>query len=166
MNRIPARVLAYGVAALVFVLDRISKILISHSVSSWDIHAVIPGFFNIIHTENAGAAFSMLSNAPAEWRALLLVAVSAGVQAVIAVLIWRGGSQAGAIWRLGLALILGGAFGNLFDRVIHGTVTDFLEVYYHDFRWPAFNLADSAITIGAGLIILDMLRSRHAPRTA
>ncbi len=166
MNRIPVRVLAYSVAAVVFVLDRITKIVIRHDVSSWDIHAVIPGFFNIVHTENSGAAFSMLSNAPAQWRTLLLVALSAGVQAIIAVMIWRGGNRLSASLRLGMALILGGALGNLFDRVVHGTVTDFLELYYHEFRWPAFNVADSAITIGAGLIILDMLRSRHAPRTA
>jgi signal peptidase II len=165
MNRIPVRVLAYGVAALVFALDRITKILVSHNVPSWDVHALIPGFFNIVHTENSGAAFSMLANAPAQWRTLLLVALSAGVQAAIAVLIWRGGSRLSTALRLGLALILGGALGNLFDRVVHGTVTDFLEFYYHAFRWPAFNAADSAITIGAGLIILDMLRSRHAPRT-
>jgi signal peptidase II len=68
--------------------------------------------------------------------------------------------------RLGLALILGGALGNVYDRIVHGTVTDFLELYYRGFSWPAFNVADSAITIGVGLVMLEMLRNRHAPRTA
>lgn len=166
MNRVPVRLLAYGVAAAVFVLDRITKILIRQHVSTWDINAVIPGFFNIVHTENPGAAFSLLSSARPEWRLFFLVALSTAAIAIMAVLLWRLQGRAGesAAMRMGLAMILGGALGNVYDRIIHGTVTDFLELYYHDFRWPAFNVADSAITIGACLMLLDMFLTRRAPQ--
>jgi signal peptidase II len=166
MNRVPVRLLAYGVAAAVFVLDRITKILIRQHVSAWDINTVIPGFFNIVHTENPGAAFSLLSGARPEWRLFFLVALSTTAIAILGVLLWRlqGRAAESAAMRMGLAMILGGALGNVYDRIIHGTVTDFLELYYHDFRWPAFNVADSAITIGACLMLLDMLLTRRAPQ--
>ena len=130
---------------------------------------MIPGFFNIVHTENAGAAFSLLPEAPG-WRRLFLIGArrSAAVL-LIAVLLWRDGTRARGqphAMRLGLALILGGALGNLYDRVVHGTVTDFLELYIGSFRWPAFNVADSAITIGAAWSCWICCCPRRAPRKA
>ena len=89
---------------------------------------------------------------------MFLIGLSATVAAFIAVMLWRG-TEAGLV-RAGLALVLGGALGNLFDRVVSGTVTDFLEVYYDTYYFPAFNVADSAISIGAGLLLIDMLRGR------
>jgi signal peptidase II len=129
---------------------------------------VIPGFFNIVHTENPGAAFSLFSGTHSGWRTFFLVTLSSAALVVIAALIWRmhGFASESRYMRLGLALILGGALGNVYDRIVHGTVTDFLELYYRGFSWPAFNAADSAITIGVGLVMLEMLRNRHAPRTA
>ena len=161
------RLSAYGIALAIVALDRITKIFIKQHFTLWDTRAVIPGFFNIIHTENPGAAFSLFANAQSGWRTLFLVILSSGALAVISVLLWRMQGRAGEsrVMRWGLALILGGAFGNLYDRVIHGTVTDFLELYYNGFSWPAFNVADSAITIGAGLVLLDMLLTRRAPQT-
>jgi signal peptidase II len=166
MDKTRVRLAAYGIAAAVFALDRVTKIFIKRHFVAWDNFTVIPGFFNIVHTENPGAAFSMLANAPAEWRRLFLVVLTALVQAAIAFVLWRTCAQKPLSRALaaGLALILGGALGNLYDRIVHGTVTDFLEFYYGSFSWPAFNVADSAITVGACLIVLDMLRSR-APRT-
>ncbi|MGE5644408.1 MAG: signal peptidase II [Acidobacteriota bacterium] len=163
MNKVALRALPYVLAAAVFVLDRITKIVIKQNFSVWDTFAVIPGFFNIVHTENTGAAFSLFAGARSGWRTFLLAALSVAALAIIGVLLWRtpGGSRA---TRIGLALILGGALGNVYDRLIHGAVTDFLELYYRSFSWPAFNVADSAISIGACLVVLDMLRTRRAPQ--
>ncbi len=160
-----ARLYAYALALGVFLADRLSKAYIQSHVPTWDTHAVIPGFFNIIHTENPGAAFSLFSDAHAGWRTFFLVAVSTTAMIVVATLLWRPTHHSGdsRLMRLGLAFILGGALGNLYDRLFRGAVTDFLELYIRDFRWPAFNLADSALTIGALLVILAMLRARRAP---
>lgn len=167
MDRAPARMLAYGIAAVLFALDRITKVIIKSYVSTYDTRTVIPGFFNIVHTENPGAAFSLFSDVHSGWRTFFLVTLSTVALVVIAAMIWRMHGRAGEsrYMRLGLALILGGALGNVYDRIVYGTVTDFLELYYRGFSWPAFNVADSAITIGVGLVILDMLLTRHAPRT-
>ena len=162
-----ARLAAFGIAAAVFAVDRVTKIFIKNNFQALDSFTVIPGFFNIIHTENPGAAFSLFATAPRAVRTFLLVTLTAAALAVIAVLLWRAAVNAprNPELRTGLALILGGALGNLFDRIVYGTVTDFLELYYRGFSWPAFNVADSAITVGACLVVLDMLRSR-TPRTA
>ncbi len=158
----PPRVLAFGLAACVFLLDRATKLLIQSRVPPWETLRVIPGFFNIIHTENPGAAFSLLSGVHTEWRGMLLVGISSVALVLIAALLWRPGGRIGDSWllRLGLALILGGAFGNVYDRIAHGTVTDFLDLYVNGFHWPAFNVADSTITVGAALVLLDLARSR------
>ena len=161
------RGLAYGVAALVFVLDRITKAVIQAHVSLWDSYTVIPGFFSIIHTENPGAAFSLFAASQSEWRSFFLVGLSSCAMVLVAALLWQPGgrvAQSRAL-RIGLALILGGALGNNYDRVFVGTVTDFLDFYLGSLHWPAFNAADLAISIGVGLVILDMLRSRR-PRPA
>ena len=154
---------AYGLAGGVFLLDRLTKFLIQQTVSVWDSYTVIPGFFSIIHTENPGAAFSLFSGAQSEWRSFFLVGLSTGALVLIAVLLWHPGGRVGdsRVMRLGLSLILGGALGNVWDRVLIGTVTDFLDFYLAGYHWPAFNLADSGITIGAALVVLDMLRSRR-----
>lgn len=166
MDKTRLRLAAYGLAAAVFALDRVTKIYIKSHFAAWDTITVIPGLFNIVHTENPGAAFSLFASAPEALRRLVLVVLTGAVLAVIAVLVWRMSAQVPLnrpLWT-GLSLILGGASGNLYDRALHGTVTDFLELYYRSFSWPAFNVADSSITVGACLVVLDMLRSRK-PRT-
>ena len=164
-----SRALAYGLAGLVFLLDRLTKYLIQQQVPAGDSYTVIPGFFSIVHNENPGAAFSLFSAAQSEWRSFFLVGLTAGAAILIAVLLWHPGGRVGesrSSMRLGLALILGGALGNVFDRIASGTVTDFLDFYLGGLHWPAFNLADSAITVGAALVILDLIRSRRpAPKT-
>lgn len=152
------RTLPFSIAAVVFLLDRLTKSWVRGRVGAFDIHRVIPGFFNIVHTENPGAAFSLLADASGAWRSVFLIGLSATVAVFIAVMLWRG-AEAGLV-RAGLALVLGGALGNLFDRVVSGTVTDFLELYYGTYYFPAFNVADSAISIGAGLLLIDMIRGR------
>jgi signal peptidase II len=159
------RVLSYGLAAMVFLLDRITKLIIQLRMPEWDSYTVIPGFFDIIRAENPGAAFSLFAGAQAEWRTFFLVGLSTAALVLIGVLLWQPGGRMGEsrALRFGLALIMGGALGNLYDRVLVGTVTDFLDLYVNSFHWPAFNVADSGITIGAALVLLDLIQSSRRP---
>ena len=153
----------FPIAAAVFLLDRFSKIIIKTHVSAYDTIRVIPGFFNIIHTENPGVAFGLFADSSSPYRAILLIGLSIVVLVLITTVLLRSSRQPGVqnwLMRISLAFILGGAMGNLYDRVVHGTVTDFVEVYADSHYFPAFNVADSAITVGAVLLIIDMLRSR------
>jgi signal peptidase II len=158
-----ARIWSLLIAALVFVLDRATKVLIERNVSVWDTHQVIPGFFNIVHTKNRGAAFGMFSEGNSEMRTFLLIGVSVAVLIFVAVLLLqpsRAGFSGSRTTMIGLSLVLGGAVGNIYDRIVSGMVTDFLEFYMGQWHFAAFNLADSAITVGAGLLLLDMWMSR------
>jgi signal peptidase II len=154
------------IAALVFFFDRVTKILIERNVSVWDTHNVIPGFFDIVHTKNRGAAFGMFSDGSSEIRTFLLIGVSVLVLFFIAFLLLqpsRAGFSGSRMTIIGLSLVLGGAIGNVYDRIVSGMVTDFLEFYVGQWHFAAFNLADSAITIGAGLLLIDMWMSRNEP---
>jgi len=145
---------------LVVMLDRVSKLYILSSYAQWDVTVVIPQIFNIVHAENPGAAFSMLASAPPIVRAVLLIGVSLIVMTIVGVMLWRLPKDSGALMSTSLALVFGGAFGNLWDRVFRGSVTDFLQVFIGSYEFPAFNVADSAITIGAALLVIDLLRTR------
>jgi len=147
---------------VVVALDRISKLYIRASVSPWEVIPVIPGFFNIVHAENPGAAFSVLADAPEFWRVTLLVGVSVVVMGIIGVMLWRLPPTAGLLMSTSLALVFGGALGNVWDRIFRGTVTDFVQVFFGSYEFPSFNVADSAITIGATLLVVDLWRSRKA----
>ncbi len=152
-----------AIIAGVVLLDRITKMMIRMRVSPWDTIPVIPGFCNIVHSENPGAAFGMMSEATGQWRGVLLIAVSVAVMAIIGTMLWRPsrpGMVQTALMRAGLALVFGGALGNLWDRATRGTVTDFLQLFFGSYEFPSFNAADSAITIGAGLLLIDLWRSR------
>ncbi len=158
----------YGVAGGVLLLDRLTKWLVEHHLGDWETHTVIPGFCNLLRTENRGAAFSLLAGIQAEWRSGLLIVLTAAAVVVISGLLWRseGALQISPVQRFSLALILGGAAGNLHDRLVRGAVTDFLELYVGQFRWPAFNVADAAITVGALATLWDLWRMRRAARRA
>jgi signal peptidase II len=145
----------------VVLLDRLSKGSIKAHISAYDTITIIPGLFNIVHTENPGIAFGMLSNASGPWRDIVLIGFSAAVLIAISVMLLRPGSQRDTVLRVALAFILGGAFGNLYDRIVNGTVTDFVEVHAGQHYFPAFNVADSAITVGACLLLLDMWRAKE-----
>ena len=158
------RLAPFGIAATLFLLDRITKLIIKGHVSLWETHRVIPGFFNIVHTENPGVAFGMFAESTSPVRGLVLIGLSTAVLVLITVVLLkplRSGERHNWILRAALALVLGGAMGNLYDRVVHGTVTDFVEVYADQHYFPAFNLADSGITVGAALLLIDMWRSRE-----
>jgi signal peptidase II len=152
-----------AIVAAVVAIDRVTKVYIRTRVSYWEILPVVPGFFNIVHVENPGAAFGALAYFTSEWRAVLLVGISLAVMAIIAMVLWRparlGVIDTGLL-RTGLSLVFGGAMGNVWDRLARGTVTDFLQFFFGSYEFPSFNAADSAITIGAGLLLLDLLRSR------
>jgi signal peptidase II len=146
-------------ALLIALADRITKIEIRHGLKSFDSIAVIPGWLRIVHTENPGAAFGVLADGNPLLRSVILIGVSTVVLIFVACALWtHTRAFAPLAARCGLALILGGALGNLYDRIVHGTVTDFIEVYRGDWSFPAFNVADSAITVGAGLLLIDLLR--------
>lgn len=163
------RFLPFGVAAAVFLLDRLTKGLIKTHIAPWDApRTVIPALFNIVHTENPGIAFGLLANLVNPWRDAFLIGFAIAVLAVISTVLLRAGrgAMAGTLVRTGLALVLGGALGNLFDRIVHGAVTDFVEVHLGEHYFPAFNVADSAITVGACLLLLDMWHSREGKSQA
>jgi signal peptidase II len=154
------RLRAYSLAALVFTADRLTKWVVETRVSAMDTFHVIPGFFDIVHSQNRGVAFGIFNDSTSEWRTLLLTLLSIAAVIFISIMLWRPARfDRLSLW--GLALILGGAMGNVFDRIMWGRVTDFLELYIGDYHWPTFNIADSAIVIGSGLLILDMLRPKR-----
>jgi signal peptidase II len=150
------RLFPFLIAAVVVLLDRISKGIIQAHISAYDTVTVIPGLFNIVHTENPGIAFGMLATLTGVWRDVLLIGFSSAVLIAISAMLLRPTSQRDFLLRIALGFILGGAFGNLYDRIVNGTVTDFVEVHAGSHYFPAFNIADSAITVGACLLLLDM----------
>lgn len=157
-----SRALPLLIALAVVVFDRLTKLWIEHSLADFDSISVIPGLFRIVHTENPGAAFGFLADGNVLLRVAVLIGVSVIVVVFVALALWSHRTSFTALWsRLGLALILGGAIGNLWDRVFRGTVTDFLEIYQGAWTFPAFNVADSAITIGAVLLLIDLLRPKQ-----
>ncbi len=157
------RSLYIGIALAIFLLDRWTKFIVAQKIALFDAITVIPGFFKITHLRNTGAAFSLFADAPAAWRMITLILFSSVALVIVLVLLVKNSRQ--FTWNgFALALILGGALGNLWDRVLHGWVTDFLLVYYKKWEGPAFNVADSAICVGAVLLIAEMLFKReHAP---
>jgi signal peptidase II len=151
-----------AIALAVFLLDRITKIFIRSHVGEYDSIPVIAGWFRIVHTENPGAAFGLLADASPAWRMVALIGVSLMVLVFVAnALFARRSSFTGTATRFGLGFILGGAIGNLYDRVAVGTVTDFLEIYNGTWSFPAFNVADSAITVGSVLLLIELLRPQR-----
>lgn len=143
-------------SALVIVLDQITKLLVIDSLA---LHETIPltGFFNLVRAHNTGAAFSLLANEPG-WQRLFFLAVGIIASGFIFHLLRK--AQGRPLFCLALALILGGALGNVIDRIAYGHVVDFLDFYLGAWHWPAFNVADSGISVGAVLLILDSLRKR------
>ena len=154
------RLKAYLGAAAVFALDRLTKWLVELNVSFVETFRVIPGFFNIVHSQNRGVAFGLFNDGASNWSTGLLSLFSLAAVLVIGALLWNP-SRLDRLSLAGLSLILGGAAGNLFDRAVWGRVTDFLEFYVGEYHWPTFNVADSAIVIGSGLLLLELVRAKR-----
>jgi len=157
-----ARWLMLVIAAVVIVLDRLTKLRVEAKIALGHHVLVIQHVFWISHVLNTGAAFSMFdsSKSPLLVRNMLIGFSVVAVLVVIGVL-WRVGRTI-SITSVALALILGGALGNLYDRLRFGYVVDFLEVHIHGYHWPDFNVADSAIVCGACLLLIEMLLPQRA----
>jgi signal peptidase II len=153
---IPARLRWLWLTLAVVLLDRATKAWFeSQTLEGWH-REVIPDFIYLVHSKNPGIAFGVFADSPSLILRILLIVGSA---VVIGALAWLfvAGHGISSLTAAGLALLLGGATGNVTDRIVHGAVTDFFEVWLGSYHWPAFNVADSAITIGAALIIIDVL---------
>jgi len=141
------------VAVIVILADQFTKTLIIGDFRLGESRTVTP-FFNVVHVHNTGAAFNFLANA-AGWQRWFFVGLGLAATAFIVWMLLRHGGQ--KLFSMALALILGGALGNVIDRLLHGYVIDFIQVHWRDSYFPSFNVADSAITVGAALLILDEL---------
>lgn len=142
-------------AGLALVLDQLTKLMVMNSLVAYQDVVALTGFFNLVHVHNTGAAFSLFADQPG-WQRGFFVVLAGVASGVILYLLRRTRGQ--PLFSGALALILGGAVGNLVDRVLYGHVIDFLDFYLGDWHWPAFNVADSAITLGAALLIWDSFR--------
>jgi signal peptidase II len=148
-------------ALTVVVLDQISKWLVARSLPLHDSRPLVEGLLSLSHVRNRGAAFGLLSDADLPYQGLLFAVISLLALAAIAVYSLR--TPAGSrLPQLGLALVLGGAVGNLADRLRLGYVVDFIHVYWRSFQWWDFNLADSCISVGVTLLLLDTLLAPHS----
>jgi signal peptidase II len=149
-----------GVSLAIIAADQITKLVVEHYTPKDFLRVVIPGFFNLVHRHNPGVAFGLLAENGSPWLTSALVAFSCLAVVLLGWLLLTG-RAGGPRSCVGLALIVGGAAGNVVDRLMHGSVIDFLEFYFRGFHWPAFNVADSAIVVGAGLVILELLLDRR-----
>ncbi|HEV2388376.1 MAG TPA: signal peptidase II [Candidatus Acidoferrales bacterium] len=148
------------VALAVLAADQITKRAIEGALDTGGDAVIIPGLLNLVHTDNRGVAFGIFSDTHSAWVVWLLILFSLGVMGL---LVWLlGGNRiSGVSGQLGAALILGGAAGNVLDRVTRHSVVDFLDFHMRGYHWPAFNLADSAIVVGGALVVLSLLSERR-----
>jgi len=149
---------------LIVISDQLTKLWIVENFALHDSLPVIPGFFNLVLVHNTGAAFGMLSNLPPLWRQVFFVGVAAVAVSVLVIMQRRLGGQH-PLYAVSFGLISGGAAGNLIDRLKQGSVIDFLDFHVKEHHWPAFNVADSGITVGVGIfLILQFLEERAEKR--
>ena len=156
MTKSTARVSYLLIALGVVFLDRWSKRLVARRISMYSHIQIIPGFFRLTHAENTGAAFSLFADSTNPWKTALLIAFSVIALLIVSALLWKN-SHTMTSTGIGLSLILGGAIGNLWDRLVSRHVVDFLLFYIGPHQWPAFNVADSAIVVGACLLVFEIM---------
>lgn len=154
----------FVIAAFVIVADQLSKLLVLNWLQLYESREVIPGFFNLVYVTNTGAAFSMLADVDSPWRHYFFLGI--GSAAVIGLTVGYFVMRKENRWYgPAFACIAGGAVGNLIDRVRLGAVVDFLDVYVGKYHWPAFNVADSAICIGATIfIVISVFESKNSEK--
>lgn len=143
-----------SIVGIVLVLDQFTKHVVETRIRLYDVVTVVPGFFNITHVRNKGAAFGILSGLPEFWRSAFFIVVTIVALVAIIALILKTNDRLPVY---AFSLIAGGAMGNLIDRVRYGEVVDFIQWYVRSHYWPSFNVADSAITIGVVLLAIEML---------
>ncbi|HXC50891.1 MAG TPA: signal peptidase II [Candidatus Limnocylindrales bacterium] len=151
-------------ALLIIALDQYTKSLISSSWRIGESHPIVPEIFSLTYVRNRGGAFGLMADLPEAWRVAFFVIFAI---ATVSALLWmlRSTPRGDVLQRFALTAVIGGAAGNLYDRVRYGEVVDFLDVYYRDWHWPAFNVADSFISCGVVLLLIGSLRhSRDVDR--
>jgi signal peptidase II len=150
-----------GIALATLAADQLTKAAVVAHFPGDTIIPIIPGLFRLVHVENPGIAFGLFSDSSSPVAGVIFALISAAAMVLIGVLLWQ--HQPSTIWAgLGLALILGGAAGNLADRLWRGRVVDFLDFYVGSYHWPAFNIADSAICIGAAALLWEFWNAHPA----
>lgn len=165
IQRVVSRRALVGIALAVLALDQMSKELVRELLPLHGSVTLIPGLLSFTHVRNTGAAFGMLNAVDIPFKPAVMTAIALVALVAIAAYAWRTTSHEPAS-QIGLVLILTGAVGNLIDRISAGHVVDFVDVYWRTYHFWAFNVADSAITVGAALLILDMLvLGRHVSTT-
>jgi signal peptidase II len=146
-------VVYFTVIIAVIVADQLTKTLIVKSLLLYESREIIPGFINLVYVTNSGAAFSMFAGINSPWRHYFFLCIGSAALVGVTVAYWKL-RNVNRLYSWPLALIAGGAAGNLIDRVRFGSVIDFLDFYVGNYHWPVFNIADSAICVGAGLFLL------------
>jgi len=159
VSRLGTTVLFGAIAITVLVLDQVTKYLVSNYVELGRRVEMVPGLLDLVHARNPGAAFGLMSRSPWEFRSVFLVVISVVALMVILWLVFSAGENSGLL-TAGYGFFFGGALGNLVDRVRLGEVIDFLDFYSGSLHWPAFNVADSALCVGAGLFALQLILER------
>lgn len=139
----------------IIAIDQVTKLLVNRHIPLHDTISVIPGFFNLTHVRNTGAAFGLLAGMPLVWRVLFFTIITLVALTVIGIMIRKAKDRLEIV---SLSLIAAGAVGNLIDRLRLGEVVDFIQLYYGSFVWPSFNVADSSITIGVVILAILLLR--------
>ena len=155
-SKIISRILMAVITVAVFVADQVTKALVESRIPDRAVIPVVAGFFNLTNTKNSGAVFGIFSDSPVWWKTPALIGISAALLVAVTILVIRTRNLQWEM-RIGLPLILGGALSNLFDRMRTGLVEDFLDFYIRGYHWATFNLADSAIVVGTGFIIAQVL---------
>lgn len=151
-----------AVVLSVYVLDQATKAWILRTIPLYSQETVIPGFFNLVHVHNTGVAFSFFAGSDSPWRLPVLAALTL-LALVVVFFLYRESRPEETTKRVALSLVAGGAAGNLTDRLRFGHVVDFLDFYIGPYHWPAFNAADTAVTVGALLLLWSLLRADEAP---
>lgn len=147
----------YGMALLLLMADQISKSLIIRFIPAYTLVPIVPGFFNLTYVLNPGAAFGLLSKGDPSYRNPFFIGVSLVAILFVLYCYWRQG-RGKPLYGTGLGLVAGGALGNLLDRIFQGAVVDFFDFHLGRHHWPAFNLADSGISIGVALLVWQLWR--------
>jgi len=156
----PHYLLAASLASAVALLDQATKYLIQKNITLFTGHEVVPGFFSLVHTLNKGAAFGFLNDPGSNWQTYFFLAASAMAVVIIVNLLSKA-RPGDTIFVTALGLILGGALGNMVDRIRAGEVIDFLDFYVGSYHWPAFNVADIAITLGSLALIFSLYERKR-----
>jgi signal peptidase II len=164
LNNDSMRKYFFLIAVSVILLDRLTKWAVARYIPLHQSLTVIPGLFHLTHVENRGAAFGLFADSSFPWKLAALVGFSLIALIIVSVLLWKNSHTINTT-TIGLSLILGGAAGNLWDRVMDGRVVDFLHFYLGSYSWPDFNVADSAIVIGALLLVSEILFAKSQPET-